>query len=120
MNTMPDIFDYTVHDRDNEKAGTVEAVWKDDEGSVRFIGVATGWLGFGLNHIIPVAGMTVNTEDETIRVPFGEDVIKTSTSYGNDMDLTDEQEIELYRHYGVEGRPAVSLKIIAEPEFAGR
>jgi hypothetical protein len=123
MNTMPEIFDYTVYDRDNEKVGIVEAVWRDAGDNLQFVGISTGWLGLGLNHIIPAVGMTVNTADEAIRVPFGEDVIKTSPSYAPSMDLTDLEEIQLYGHYGVEGRAAASVKrrredIKVEPELS--
>ncbi|HWB04060.1 MAG TPA: DUF2382 domain-containing protein [Verrucomicrobiales bacterium] len=97
-----ELFDYTVYDRNDEKVGKIENIWKDASGSIQFIGVSTGWLGLGQNHIIPARGMTVDSSKETVRVPCDEDTIKASPSYDHTTDLSDMEEARLYRHYGLE------------------
>jgi len=96
-----ELFDYTVYDRNDNKVGKVENIWTDATGTARFIGVSTGWLGLGQNHVIPARDMTVDTANETVRVPFDEDTIKASPSYDHSTDLSDLEEKRLHSHFGL-------------------
>lgn len=97
-----ELFDYTVYDRHEQKVGKVENVWKDAGGAVQFVGISTGWLGMGQNHVIPARGITVDTTSETVKVPYDEATIKASPNYDHSTDLSDLEETRLYRHYGEE------------------
>jgi uncharacterized protein (TIGR02271 family) len=99
MNT--DIFDYTIYDRNDKKIGKIENVWTDAAGNLRFIGVSTGWLGLGQNHVIPACDMTLDAANETGRVPYDEDTVKASPSYDHSTELSDLEEGRLNTHFGL-------------------
>jgi uncharacterized protein (TIGR02271 family) len=101
---MKDIYDYDVYDRSGEKVGTVENVWAGDEKEIAFIGIRTGWLGLGRNHLIPSDGFTIDEQSRAIRVPYDEDVIKSSPSFSSTDELEDDVEANVYSHFSVTGR----------------
>src|SRR5688500_15340546 len=52
--------DYTVVDRNEEKAGTVESVWLDRSGDPAYLSVRTGWLGMGRSYVVPAQSAQVS------------------------------------------------------------
>lgn len=106
--TMKDIYDYDVYDRSGEKVGTVENIWAGEDKEIEFIGIKTGWLGFGKNHLIPAQDFTIDEQTRTIRVPYDEDVIKSSPSFESTDELGDNVEQNVYSHFGLQGRGAYS------------
>lgn len=102
-NTMKDLFDYDVYDRSGEKVGSVEHVWADEGKEIEFIGVRTGWLGFGKTHLIPAEEFTIDEEAHAIRVPYDEELIKGSPSFESDEELGERVEADVYSHFGLAG-----------------
>jgi uncharacterized protein (TIGR02271 family) len=100
---MKDIFDYPVYDRHSRKVGTVDNIWQNDEGDIGFIGISTGLMGLGRNHLIPADGVSIDTEARAVRVPYDEDLIKSSPSFGSNTDLDPDVEASTLAHYGVSG-----------------
>jgi uncharacterized protein (TIGR02271 family) len=101
---MKDIYDYDVYDRSGEKVGTVENVWAGDDKEIAFIGIRTGWLGLGKNHLIPSDGFTIDEQTRSIRVPYDEDTIKSSPSFSSTEELEDDVEANVYSHFDITGR----------------
>ena len=100
---MKNLFDYDVYDRNGNKVGSVENVWANEDKEIGFIGISTGWLGLGKNHILPANDFTIDEEAQVIRVPYDEDTIKNSPSFESTDDLEDDVESRVYSHYGVTG-----------------
>lgn len=92
--------DYTVVDRDNDKIGTVDAVWEDHTGQPTYLAVRTGWLGFGKAHVVPAESAEVNERSQRIRLPFDADTIKNAPSFDSQDDITEESEFTISSHFG--------------------
>ncbi len=97
---MSQLFDYEVQDAIGEKVGKVENVWTE-QGQPAYLGISTGWLGLGQSHVIPTRGMKVNQQEQTITVPYAEEIIKSSPNFALDEELLASQEEEVDRHYGL-------------------
>ncbi len=92
--------DYTVVDRDNDKIGTVDAVWEDHTGQPTYLAVRTGWLGFGKAHVVPAESAEVNERDQRIRLPFDADTVKNAPSFDSQDDITEDSEFTISSHFG--------------------
>ena len=91
------LFGYDVLDSGGKKIGTVDNVWLDDATrQLEFVGVQTGWLGLGKDHIIAAANAQVDGGNRTIQVPYGEEQIKGAPSYAAEAHLTAEDEDSEY------------------------
>ena len=69
-----------------------------------YLGITTGWLGLGRNHLIPACNLTVAHDAETVHVPYTEDVVKNSPSFESVADLEDELELRVNSHYGISSK----------------
>jgi hypothetical protein len=98
---MNDIFDYDVCDRQGERVGTVENIWMDADDDIEFIGIKTGWLGIGRNHLIPAEGITIDNQAQVIRLPYDEELIKSSPPFEISDELVDIDESAARAHFGV-------------------
>ena len=58
-----------VLDKTGEKIGTLECLWEDETRQPAFLGVRTGWLGFGKIHVVP-AYSAERQGYQTLRLPF--------------------------------------------------
>jgi uncharacterized protein (TIGR02271 family) len=94
---------FKVTDMADRKIGTVNNLWADETGQPAFLGMKTGWLGLGKNHVVPVHTAHVNDRDQVIRLPYSEDRIKEAPAFDADTDLTAQDQEEIYRYYGVQG-----------------
>src|SRR5918999_521110 len=94
------LIDYDVIDKSGNKIGTVNNLWVDQNHRHEFIGVKTGWL-FGKNPVVSVHTADVNHKSRTIRLPFSEDKIKNAPSFDADADLSDTDDQQVYRYYGL-------------------
>jgi uncharacterized protein (TIGR02271 family) len=94
---------FKVMDMADQKIGTVNNLWADETGQPAFLGMKTGWLGLGKNHVVPVHTAHVNDRDQVIRLPFSEDRIKEAPAFDAETDLTTQDQEEIYRYYGVQG-----------------
>ena len=79
-------------------------MWNSQQtGELEFLGVKTGWL-FGSNHVVPAEQAQIDESARTIQVPYLVAKIKDAPSVEADATISDEQEAEIYRYYGLEPR----------------
>jgi uncharacterized protein (TIGR02271 family) len=95
--------DYTVVDRNNDKVGTVDAVWEDHTGQPAYIAVKTGWLGLGKAHVVPAHSAEVSDSTRKIRLPYAADVIKNAPSFERQIEIDDPAEIRIREYYRLHG-----------------
>ena len=101
--TAHTLLDFNVVDQSGSDIGTVHSFWADTQsGNLEFIGVKTGWL-FGHNHVVPVDKVETDEANRTVRLPYDAEFIKNAMSIDADSEITDEQEAEIYRYYGLGG-----------------
>jgi uncharacterized protein (TIGR02271 family) len=90
----------TVYGSDGDKVGKVGQVYFDDvTGQVAWVTVQTGFFGTK-ETFVPVDGASVT--DDGITVPFTKDRIKDAPNIEVDDHLSESEESELYRYYGVD------------------
>jgi uncharacterized protein (TIGR02271 family) len=90
----------TVRDRDGEKIGKVDEVYLDEATDrVEWITISTGLFGTRTT-FVPCAGIEQHGEDE-LRVPYEKARVKDAPNIDADHDLTQAEEQELYRFYGI-------------------
>jgi uncharacterized protein (TIGR02271 family) len=97
--------DFTVADINDEKVGTVDAVWEDHTGQPSYLAIRTGWLGFGKAHVIPAQRAEVSETTRKIRLPYLASQIKSAPSFDSQDDLTEESEYTISSHFGSPERP---------------
>ena len=89
-----------VLDVNGDKIGSLDEIYLDDRsGQPEWIAVKTGLFGTGLS-LVPLAGAT--QEGDELRVRFDKDRVKDSPGVNADAELSEQEESELYRHYGVD------------------
>ncbi|MFC9175835.1 MULTISPECIES: PRC-barrel domain-containing protein [Streptomyces] len=90
-------------DRKGAKIGTVDEVYLDDATGVpEWAAVRTGL--FSRDAFVPLEPSEF-VEDE-LRIPFDRALIKGAPDFGVGRHLSPEQELQLYRHYGLDSPPA--------------
>jgi uncharacterized protein (TIGR02271 family) len=90
----------TVRSTDGEKVGKVGQAYFDDvTGQPAWVTVQTGLFGTR-ESFVPVDGADVR--DGEVTVPFTKDRIKDAPNVDADQHLSETEEAELYRYYGVE------------------
>lgn len=88
-----------AYDRDGHKIGTVDEVYLDDAtGEPEWAAVRTGL--FGRDAFVPLEPSEV--VDEVLHVPYERALIKDAPDFGVGRHLSPEQELQLYRHYGLD------------------
>jgi uncharacterized protein (TIGR02271 family) len=92
--------DYTVIDRDNDKIGSVDAVWEDHTGQPAYLAVRTGWLGFGKAHVVPAQDAEVNEDKKRIRLPYTKEQVKNAPSFDSQEDITEDSDFTISSHFG--------------------
>ncbi|MEJ5946944.1 YsnF/AvaK domain-containing protein [Pseudokineococcus basanitobsidens] len=96
----------TVTGEGGSKIGKVGQVFLDDQtGEPEWVTVKTGMLA-GAETFVPLAQASVQGSE--VQVPYGKDVIKDAPRISSDESLSQEQEAQLYRHYGLEYSEAPS------------
>jgi uncharacterized protein (TIGR02271 family) len=90
----------TVTDRDGEKIGKLNEIYLDREtNQPEWALVNTGLLGTK-SSFVPLKGAAPAGED--VRVAYAKDQVKDAPSVEADGQLSQLEESELYRHYGLE------------------
>jgi len=90
----------TVIDRDGEKIGKLGEIYLDREtNQPEWALVNTGLLG-SKSSFVPLQGAAPAGED--VRVAYTKEQVKNAPSIDADGELSQQQEAELYRHYGLE------------------
>jgi uncharacterized protein (TIGR02271 family) len=89
-----------VHDRDGDKIGSIEEIYLDtDTDQPEWALVNTGLFGTK-STFLPLRDAT--EADGTLRVPFEKAQIKNAPKIDSGGELSQSEESELYRHYGLD------------------
>jgi uncharacterized protein (TIGR02271 family) len=84
---------------DGEKIGTVEEIYLDsDSQQPEWISVTTGWFGTHRS-LVPLTEATEEGAD--LQVPYARDQVKDAPHYDPGRELSEEDEGDLLRHYGM-------------------
>jgi sporulation protein YlmC with PRC-barrel domain len=91
---------FEVIDRDGEKVGKLDEVYLDREsGRPEWAVVNTGLFG-RKSSFVPIR--EAMREGDMIRVPYEKDRIKDAPNIEPDGEVSQEEERQIYEHYGVE------------------
>jgi uncharacterized protein (TIGR02271 family) len=86
-------------DADGERIGKVEDVYLDNQtGQPEWFAVKTGWFGSRIS-FVPIQG--ASTEADDLSVPYSKSQVKDAPNAEADGQLSQEEEAQLYAHYGV-------------------
>ncbi|MFG2697598.1 PRC and DUF2382 domain-containing protein [Kitasatospora sp. NPDC048407] len=107
-----DLIGHKAVDRNGDKIGTVDEVYLDDTtGRPEWAAVRTGI--FGRDAFVPLT--TSDFTGDELHVPYDKSLIKESPDFGVGQHLSPEQELELYRYYGLDtASPDESVRFISE------
>jgi uncharacterized protein (TIGR02271 family) len=90
-----------VHGSDGGKLGKVDAVYLDNETSrPEWAAVKSGLFG---GHVSLVPLRQGNWDGSALTVPFDKDALKNAPHHDPDVAISESDEDELYRHYGMDG-----------------
>jgi sporulation protein YlmC with PRC-barrel domain len=114
--SLEQMIDYEVVDQNGENIGTLHSLWSDPTtGGVEFLGVKTGWL-FGHNHVVPAEKAELDETGGVVRLPYTELFIKEAPSIPADSEISEMEEENIYRYYGLTSPAAIGA---ATSENAG-
>lgn len=83
-----------------DKIGKIDEIYLDEQtGQPEWLSVNTGLFGSNVS-FVPLAEAT--PRDGEVVVPFGKDKVKDAPNATPDGRLSQQEEAELYRHYGME------------------
>ena len=100
--SLEQLIDYNVVDQNGDEIGTLHSLWSDpDTGAVEFLGVKTGWL-FGHNHVVPAGKAELDESANVVRLPYTEAFIKEAPSISADAEISESEEDNIYRYYGLD------------------
>ena len=90
-------------DSDGNKIGKIEQIYMDAEtGKPEWLAVTTGLFGSKVS-FIPIAETSKASEDGgEVRVPYYKQQVKDAPNAEADGELSQEEEADLYRHYGLD------------------
>lgn len=89
-------------DPDGDKLGTIDELYADDRtGEPEWVTVKTGLFG-SRSTFVPLAGATTSESGDDLVLPYDKGQVKDAPNIDADGTLTEEEERELYRHYGRE------------------
>ena len=99
------MIDADLLDAEGSKVGKIEDIYLDnDTQQPAWALVHTGLLGRKLNYV-PLMGASVS--GDSLQAAYAESQIKDAPSIDPDLELSPEEEAQLYRHYGVDAEPRV-------------
>jgi uncharacterized protein (TIGR02271 family) len=93
----------TMVDRDGDRIGSIDAIYVDDQtGEPEWALVNTGFLG-SRSSFVPIAQAT--GRGDQVQVPYEKQLVKDAPSMEPDGHLSQQEEQELWRHYGLDYGP---------------
>jgi len=100
-NQIEQVIGQSVHGRDGDKLGKVGQVYLDDEtGKPEWATVQTGLFGTK-ESFVPLA--QADLTDDGLTVPYTKDQVKDAPTVDVEQGhLSQDEEAELYRHYGLD------------------
>jgi sporulation protein YlmC with PRC-barrel domain len=121
INTVQSWQGRTMVDRDGDRIGRVEAIYLDDEtGQPEWALVYTGLFGTKAT-FVPLA--QAQSMGDSVQVPYEKQQVKDAPTRQADGQLSQDEEAELYRHYGLdytESRSEEELAVGTETRERGR
>jgi len=107
----------TVVATDGDKLGTIEDIYLDREtGKPEWMTLKTGLFGGHLS-FVPLAD--ARRDDDTITVPYDKAMVKDAPRVDADGELSQPEEVRLYRYYGHDYSEARPDSRLAEGDAAG-
>jgi uncharacterized protein (TIGR02271 family) len=92
--------------QDGDKLGTIEEIYLDtDTNQPEWALIVTGLFGTKQS-FVPISG--AGREDDAVTVPFDKATVKDAPKVDPDGRLSESEEQELYRHYGIDYGSAAS------------
>ena len=90
----------TLIGQDGEKIGKIDEIYVDQQNQQpEWARVTTGLFGTN-SSFVPLAGATPQGEDVVVHVT--KDQVKDSPQVDSDEEISQEEEVELFRHYGID------------------
>ncbi|HEY4789950.1 MAG TPA: PRC-barrel domain-containing protein, partial [Actinomycetes bacterium] len=89
----------TLVDHDGEPLGSIEAIYLDKATDQPEWALLEAGASSPSRTFVPL--VNANEEGDSVRVPFANTLIKGAPGMAADRELSEDQEQELYRHYGV-------------------
>jgi uncharacterized protein (TIGR02271 family) len=90
----------TMLDRDGDRLGNIDAIYVDDQtGEPEWALVNTGFFGTR-STFVPIAEATARGDQ--VQVPYEKQRVKDAPNMDPDGHLSEQEEQELYRHYGLD------------------
>jgi PRC-barrel domain protein len=102
---------------DGEKIGTVSEIYLDVQTDEPEWATVTSGL-FGAKYFVPLAGASMVGED--VRAPVTKDQVRTAPSVGPGGQLSEQEEMRLFEHYGIPYTPEGSVTAEGQPKAEGR
>ena len=115
--SLEQMIDYKVVDQNGDSVGTLHSLWSDPTtGAVEFLGVKTGWI-FGQNHVVPAEKAELDETQNVVRLPYTSTFVKEAPSMSAEAEISEEEEENIYRYYGLgRGGEAVGGTMAAPEE----
>jgi uncharacterized protein (TIGR02271 family) len=93
----------TMVDRDGDRIGDIDAIYVDDQtGEPEWALVNTGLFG-SRSSFVPIA--QASASGDQVQVPYEKQLIKDAPNMDPDGHLSEQEEQELWRHYGLDYSP---------------
>jgi uncharacterized protein (TIGR02271 family) len=89
-----------IVDEAGEQIGKVDEIYLDDDtGQAEFALIKAGGLFGSKSHFVPLQNAA--REGDRLRVPYAKDKVKDAPGWEGDEHLSQQQEQEIYRYYGL-------------------
>jgi uncharacterized protein (TIGR02271 family) len=116
-NNVTDWQGRTMKDRNGDKIGTIDALYVDHETNrPEWALVHTGLFG-SKSSFVPLAGASPRGDDVVANVEAQQ--VKDAPKMSLDEDLSEQEEAELFRHYGIDYTPEGSVTATEGPNGGG-
>ena len=90
----------TMVDPTGDKLGTIDAIYLDDETGQPEWATVTSGLFTARTAFVPLA--QAQPTGDSVQVPYDKDQVKSAPTMQADGNLSQDEEVELYRHYGLQ------------------
>ena len=118
VNTVRSWQGATMVDRDGDKVGTIESIYVDDQtGEPEWALVNTGFFGTR-STFVPIA--QASGSGDQVQVPYEKQRVKDAPTMDPDGHLSEAEEQELWRHYGLEYGDSYATAETTGDSSAGR
>jgi hypothetical protein len=98
----------TLVDRDGDRIGDIDAIYVDDQtGEPEWALVNTGFFGTR-STFVPIAQATARGDQ--VQVPYEKQLVKDAPNMDPDGHLSEQEEQELWRHYGLDDGTSAGLR----------